>query len=189
MLSCVLAMVTCVAIPVDQPLDVAAQMPTSSPAAEVGAYVTTSSFRCRNFSSSNYLLVFGQSGTSVTVTVPLPAAASVAYAATPDTIRSGFIEVVAAPGTSGFESSGSISLALSENSTDMSLWFVRGPTGLTTWRQNGCDVDLVQPGDSLVASSSVESPSGEADLATQAPVAVPTGTGSTNVTSQLQPPM
>ena len=189
MLSCVLAMITCVAIPVDQPLDVAAQMPTSSPSAEVGTYVTTSSFRCRNFSSSNYLLVFGQSGTSVTVTVSLPAASSVAYAATPDMLQNVFMEVVAAPGTSTFASSGSIPLALPANSTDMSLWFVRGATGLTTWRQNGCDVELVQPGDSLVSSASVESPSDGTDYATQAPVAVPTGTSGSTTTPQLPPPM
>ena len=190
MLSCVLAMITCVAIPVDQPLDVAAQMPTSSPAAEVGTYVTTSSFRCRNFSSSNYLLVFGQSGTSVTVTVSLPAASSVAYAATPDMLRNVFMEVVASPDASSFASSGSIPLALPANSTDMSLWFVRGSAGLTTWRQNGCNVELVQPGAGLISSASVESASSGADYATQAPVAVPTGTGGATSTSpQLPPPM
>jgi len=151
--------------------------------------VTTSSFRCRNFSSSNYLLVFGQSGTSVTVTVALPAASSVAYAATPDMFRNVFMEVVAAPDASSFASSGSIPLALPSNSTDMSLWFVRGSAGLTTWRQNGCDVELVQPGESLLSSASVESSSGGADFATQAPVAVPTGSGASNTTPQLPPPM
>jgi hypothetical protein len=183
-------MITCVAIPVDQPLDVAAQMPASSPAADVGTYVTTSSFRCRNFSSSNYLLVFGQSGTSVTVTVPLPAASSVAYAVTPETLPGVLIEVVAAPGSSSFASSGSIPLALPTNSTDMNLWFVRGSTGLVTWRQNGCDVELVQPGASLVPSTSIESPSGADDVsAAQAPVAVPTGTNSTSTAPQSLPPM
>ncbi len=189
MLSCVLAMITCVAIPVDQPLDVAAQMPASSPAAEVGTYVTTSSFRCRNFSSSNYLLVFGQSGTSATVSVALPAASSVAYAATPDMLRNVFMEVVAAPDASGFASSGSISLALPANSTDMSLWFVRGTAGLTTWRQNGCDVSLVQPGASLISSASVDSPSNGTDFASQAPVAVPTGSTSSGSGLQSLPPM
>lgn len=190
MLSCVLAMITCVAIPVDQPLDVAAQMPATSPAAEVGAYVTTTSFRCRNFSSSNYVLVFGQSGTSATVTVPLPAAGSVAYAVTPETLQGVFIEVVAAPGSSTFASSGSIAIALPANSTDMSLWFVRGSTGLTTWRQKGCDVELVQPGASLLSSTAVDSPTGEeAASSAQAPVAVPTGTTSTSTAPQSLPPM
>jgi hypothetical protein len=189
MLSCVLAMITCVAIPVDQPLAVAAQMPISSPAADVGTYVTTSSFSCRNFSSSNYLLVFGQSGTSVTVTVSLPAASSVAYAATPAMLQNVFVEVVAAPDASSFASSGSIPLALPANSTDMSLWFVRGSTGLTTWRQTGCDVELVQPGDSLLSSASVESPTDGTDFASQAPVAVPTGTNSGSVGLQTLPPM
>jgi hypothetical protein len=190
MLSCVLAMITCVAIPVDQPLDVAAQMPSSSPAAEVGAYVTTTSFRCRNFSSSNYVLVFGQSGTSVTVTVPLSADASVAYAVTPETLQGVYIEVVAVSSSSSFASSGSITLALPANSTDMSLWFVRGSTGLLTWRQNGCDVELVQPGESLVPSSTVDALPGEEDAAAaQAPVAVPTEPRSTTTAPQSLPPM
>jgi hypothetical protein len=182
-------MITCVAIPVDQPLDVAAQMPASSPAADVGIYVTTSSFTCRNFSSSNYLLVFGQSGSSVTVSVPLPAASSVAYAVTPDTLKGVFIEVVAAPSSTSFASSGSIALSLPANSTDMSLWFVRGTTGLTTWLQNGCQVALVQPGPSLLQSTSIQSPSGEEDLSAQAPVAVPTGSGAKSTLADTLPPM
>jgi hypothetical protein len=189
MLSCVLAMITCVAIPVDQPLDVAAQMPTSSPAAEVGMYITTTSFRCRNFSSSNYLLVFGQGGTSATVTVPLPAAGSLSYAVTPDQLKGVFVEVIAAPSSLDFVSSGSVSLAVPSNSTDMSLWFVRGSTGLTTWLQSGCDVALVQPGDTLLQSPSIESPTGEEALSAQAPVAVPTGSGATSTLADTLPPM
>jgi hypothetical protein len=189
MLSSVLALITCAAIPVNQPLDTTAQMSTTSPAVEVGAYVTATSFQCRNFSTNGYLLVFGQTGTSTTVTVPLPASASVAYSATPDMMRGVYVEAVAVTGSSTFGSSGAISLALPANSSDMSLWFVPGPSGLMTWEQIGCDVELVIPGDSMIQSSLTTSPpQDETFSASQIPTGVPIGS-STSTPPQSLPPM
>lgn len=188
MLSSVLALITCAAIPVDQPLDMAAQMSASSPAVEIGAYVTATSFQCRNFSSTGYLLVFGQSGTSTTVTVPLPASASVAYSATPDTMRGVYVEALTVTGSPTIASSGAISLALPANSCDMSLWFVPSSSGLMTWEQTGCDVELVGPGDSMIQSSLTTSPSGdESYSASQVPTGVPTGSATNNPPQSLPP--
>ena len=190
MLSNVLALITCAAIPVEQPLDVAAEMSPSTPAVEVGAHVTSTSFRCRNFTASNYILVFGRSGSSITVTVPLPPNAILEYAASPEAIQGTYLEVVAVPSPTDFVSSGSIALALPANSTDASLWFVPGIAALVTWRQLGCEVELVRPSSSLLPTSWAELITEDGEYATvQVPVRVPTGPATSSPPPQSLPPM
>ena len=80
MLSSVLAAVTCVAIPVTDPLQIPAQTTPGAAAVEVGAHVTPTTFRGRNFSNVEQLLVFGNTDPSVpTVVVVLPAGGIVNY--------------------------------------------------------------------------------------------------------------
>ena len=189
MLSSVLALITCATIPVDQPLDVAAQMSASSPAVEVGIYTTDSSFQCRNFSATNYLLVFAQAGSPITVTVALPPGGTVGYSITPATAQGTVVEAIAVPSPTSLVSSGSISLAIPSNSSDQSLWFVPGLSGLVTWRQIGCNVEVVQPGATLLPNGVPADVSEDcASSAAQVPVRVPARPAS-NTAPQSLPPM
>ncbi len=190
MLSSVLALITCTAIPVNEPLAVPAQMSPASPAVEAGMHVTGTSFQCRNFSSTNYVLVFGQSGTSATVAVPLPPNASVAYGFSAESLQGVFVEAVAVRSSANMLSSGSIALGMPANSNDESLWFVPGNQGLVTWRQLGCEVEIVQPGGTLL--SNVQAASTEESTessAAQIPSGVPTGPASNTPPPQSLPPM
>lgn len=177
MLSSVLAALTCTAIPVSDPLSITAQMPAGQPAVEVGAHLTATTFRCRNFSASNYLLVFGKSGTAQILTVPLPGGSEVAYGFTPEEFSGTSFEVVSAASATDLATSGAMPLALASSSSDGSLWFVRGTVGLVTWQQTGCEVVRVTPLPSLLPSSVPASgPDDECAAAAQAPIAVPTST-------------
>jgi len=191
MLSSVLALITCAAIPVADPLEVSAQMPADQPAVEVGTYMTSTSFRCRNFSSVNCVLVFGQSGTSNQIYVPLPAYGEVEYAIPPGALHGIYLEVVAAPSPTDLQTSGSIALMLQAGSADGSLWFVPGTSGLVTWEQSGCDVQSVQPNSSMLSTTvPVESPDGgDSYAASQAPSGVPVGSGLPSTPPQSLPPM
>jgi hypothetical protein len=191
MLSSVLALITCATIPVNDPLEISAQMPPGQPAVEVGTYTTSSSFRCRNFSSTNYILVFGLSGQTQTALVPLPPGASVEYAITPELVRDVSFEVVAVDSPTDLETSGAIALALPATSTDGSLWFVPGAAGLVTWEQHGCDVERVVPSDSILPANILATDPGEdsAAAAAQTPTGVPTGSSSTAHPPQSLPPM
>ena len=191
MLSSVLALITCAAIPVADPLEISAQMPPDQPAVQVGTYMTSTYFRCRNFSSVNCILVFGQSGSSQTIYVPLPANGEVEYAITPEALQGVFLEVVTASSATDLKTSGSIALLAPETSSDMSLWFVPETSGLVTWSQNGCDVESVHPSDSMLSNTiPVASPDeGGVYSAAQAPAGVPVSSGLPSTPPQSLPPM
>ena len=190
MLSSVLALITCAAIPVTEPLAVPAQMFPATPAVEAGMHVTSTSFQCRNFSGTNYVLVFGQSGSSVTISVPLPAYGSAAYGFSPESLQGVFVEAVAVSSTSNMRSSGSIALALPQSSADESFWFVPGDAGLVTWRQIGCEVEIIRPGGTLISGApSIVVEEGVDAAAAQSPTGVPTGPGTNAPPPQSLPPM
>jgi hypothetical protein len=177
MLSNVLALLACATFPVSDPLQSPAQMAANQPAVEVGTYVTSTAFLAHNFSNFDHLLVFGRSGLSSTATVVLHAGASVRYDYAPESLQGMQVEVVAVKSPTSLATSGSLSLVLPSGSTDESLWYVPGVSGLVTWQQNGCDVVRVAPMGSMLPSYLGASGPGDGSMnaACQAPIAIPTG--------------
>jgi hypothetical protein len=177
MLSTVFAFLACATFPVSDPLQAPARMGLNQPAIEVGAYMTSTTLLCRNFSTFDHLLVFGRTGLSSTVTVVLHSGDYVRYDYTPESLQGMMIEIVGARSTTSFVTSGSLALSLPSGSSDESLWFVPGVSGLVTWQQVGCDVEEFQPSPSMLPSylGAAGPGDGRANAAAQAPIAVPIG--------------
>ena len=177
MLSSVLAFLTCATFTVSDPLQSPAQVAANQPAVEVGTYVTSTTFLCKNFSSYDHLLVFGRTGLLSTVTVVLPAGTEVRYDYSPESLTGMQFEVVSLKNPLSLVTSGSLGLALPMGSNDESLWYSQGLKGLVTWRQVGCDVSMAYPSGSMLPSYLGASGPGDGSMnsACQAPVSVPTG--------------
>jgi hypothetical protein len=177
MLSTVFAFLACATFPVSDPLQAPARMGLNQPTVEVGGYVTSTTFLCRNFSTFDHLLVFGRTGLSSTETVVLHAGDYVRYDFTPESLQGMQIEVVSVRSSSTFVTSGALGLALPSGSSDESLWFVPGVSGLVTWQQIGCDVNKMLPSGSMLPSylGAAGPGDGRANTAAQAPIAVPVG--------------
>jgi len=175
MLSCVLTVITCTAIPVADPLEIPATMPADQPTVDVGTFVTSTSIRSRNYSSNDCLLLFGNAASASPVIVILPPGASVEYEFSPQDLRDVSFEVVSWNGST-MATSGAVPLALPPNATDQSLWNVTGPPGLLTWQQNGAEVSLLAPAGSMVPAGwgAVGPDPNSCAAAAQTPIAVPT---------------
>jgi hypothetical protein len=177
MLSSVLAFLTCATFTVSDPLQSPAQMAANQPAVEVGTYVTSTTFLCKNFSSYDHILVFGRTGLPSTVTVVLPAGADVRYDYSPESLVGMQLEVVSLRNPLALVTSGSLGLPLPVGSNDEGLWNVQGRAGLVTWKQMGCDVNMALPSGSMLPSylGATGPGDGSMNAACQAPIAVPTG--------------
>lgn len=173
MLSSFLATVTCLAIPVTDPLQTPAVMPEGAAAVEVGIYVTPTSFRSRNFSNLTQHLVFAAEGSSDPVIVHLLPGGIVRYEFSPEALSGVVLEVVAER-DSRLTTSGAHSLCLPQGSVDMSLWTVPGHPRGTTWQQIGCQVtDLPSDRSLMPPGSTWEEPETNTIPAVHVPVAVP----------------
>lgn len=173
MLSSFLATVTCLAIPVTDPLETSAVMYEGTAAVEVGIYVTPTSFRSRNFSNLTQLLVFAAEGSPDPVIVHLLPGGIVEYEFSPEALAGVVLEVVAERDTR-LTTSGAHSLCLPQGSVDMSLWTVpESPRGIT-WMQIGCQATDLPSDQSLMPPGSTwEDPETDALSALHVPVAVP----------------
>lgn len=174
MLSSFLASVTCLTIPVSDPVEVAAVMSEGATPIAVGTHVTPTSFHSRNFSDTLQLLVFGAEGAPEPVIVHLPAGGAVAYEFSPEALAGVTLEVVEV-GSNGLWTSGVHPLALPAGVSDMSLWTVPTKPTHETWRQLGCEVDFLLPQGSLLpAGTTSNEPGTESAIApSHTPVAVP----------------
>jgi hypothetical protein len=173
MLSSFLATVTCLAIPVTDPLAMPAVMAQGTAQVEVGIYVTPTSFRSRNFSNLTQLLVFAAEGSSDPVVVQLLPGGIVQYEFSPEALAGVVLEVVAQRG-SHLSTSGAHSLGLPLGSNDMSLWTVpASPRGIT-WMQVGLQATDLPSDQSLMPPGSTwDDPAPETLSATHVPVALP----------------
>ena len=174
MLSSFLAAITCLTIPVSDPLEVAPAMTEGTNAIAVGMHVTPTSFHGRNFSDTLQLLVFVAEGAPEPVIVNLPVGGAVAYEFSPEALRGVSVEVVEVR-SEGLWTSGVHPLALPTGSSDMTLWTVLTKPACSTWRQLGCEVELLPPQGSLLpAGSTLNEPGTQDALAPMhVPVAVP----------------
>ena len=173
MLSSFLATVTCLAIPVSEPLETPAVMSEGTAAVEVGIHVTPTSFRSRNFSNLTQHLVFAAEGSPDPVVVQLLPGGVVEYQFSPEALAGVRIEVLARRGDH-LTTSGAHSIGLPPGSVDMSLWIVPGKPRGTAWRQLGCEATDLPSDQSLLPSGSTwEDPEIEPLSATHVPVAVP----------------
>jgi hypothetical protein len=188
MLSSVLAAITCIAIPVSDPLEISAQMKPDQAPVEVGTYVTATSFRSRNFSNVNQLLVFGAAGVPTPVLVTLPPGGIVQYDFAPQALDGVMLEVVSLRG-GVMTTSGEHVLALPAGSVDQSLWTVPAASGLVTWQQLGCEVTLLPPQGSFLPAGLASTGSGTeaATAPPMPPIAVPRSTLSPWVQSKITP--
>jgi hypothetical protein len=173
MLSCFLATLTCLAIPVTDPLQAPAVMAPGTPAIEVGIHVTPTSFRSRNFSNLTQLLVFAAEGSPESVIVQLLPGEIVNYEFSPEALAGVVLEVVAVR-DSFLTTSGAHSLSLPQGSVDMGLWTVPSrPRGIT-WRQLGTEATELPSDESVMPPGSTwEDPTPLTLNATHVPVALP----------------
>jgi len=173
MLSSFLATVTCLAIPVTDPLETKPVMTDGTAAVEVGIYVTPTSFRSRNFSNLTQLLVFAAEGSPDPVIVQLLPGGIVEYQFSPEALAGVVVEVIAKR-DDHLTTSGAHSLCLPQGAVDMSLWSVPGAPRGITWRQIGCEATDLPSDQSLLPSGSIwEEPEPITVPATHVPVAVP----------------
>ena len=183
MLSSFLATVTCLAIPVTEPLETPAVMSAGSGAVEVGIHVTPTSFRSRNFSNVTQHLLFAAEGSPEPVVVQMLPGAVVEYEFSPEALAGVRVEVVAKR-DNRLTTSGAHSIGLPQGSPDMSLWIVPGKPRGTAWRQLGLEATNLPSDESLMPSGSTwEDPETDPLAATHVPVAVPrvqVGPGATN---------
>ena len=172
MLSSFLATVTCLAIPVADPLETPAVM-SEGPAVEVGIYVTPTTFRGRNFSDATQLLVFTTAGSPDPVVVQLLPGGIAAYKFSPEGLAGVVLEVVAKR-DNHLTTSGAHSLCLPSGAVDMSLWTVPGAPRGTTWQQVGCQVtDLPSDKSCMPPGSLWDAPDSGSASVTHVPVTVP----------------
>lgn len=173
MLSSFLATLTCLAIPVADPLQTPAVMAPGTPAVEVGIHVTSTSFRSRNFSNLTQLLVFAAEGSPETVIVHLLPGETVTYEFSPEALAGVVLEVVTKR-DAYLTTSGAHSLSLPQDSLDMSLWIVPAKPRGITWRQIGSEVTDLPSNQSLMPPGSTwDDPTPGTINATHVPVAVP----------------
>ncbi|MFN0006652.1 MAG: hypothetical protein ACKVXR_01995 [Planctomycetota bacterium] len=173
MLSIYLATVTCLAIPVTDPLQAPAVMTPGTPAVEVGIHVTPTSFRGRNFSSLSHILVFAAEGSPEPVLVQLLPGQTVTYEFSPEALAGVVLEVVTRRDPY-LTTSGAHSLSLPQGSNDMSLWTVYSKPRGITWRQIGMQATDLPSDQSLMPPGSTWNDPVPLSLnATHVPVALP----------------
>lgn len=173
MLSSFLATLTCLAIPVTDPLEAPAVMTPGTPAVEVGIHVTSTSFRSRNFSNLTQLLVFAAEGCPEPVIVQLCPGQIVNYEFSPEALAGVVLEVVAKR-DEHLSTSGAHSLSLPQGSVDMSLWTVPSKPRGITWRQVGAEMTDLPSSQSLMPPGSTwDDPTPGSLNAVHVPVAVP----------------
>jgi hypothetical protein len=144
MLPKLFAAITCLTFPVSEPLEAPAVMPADTAPIAVATYVTPTSFRSRNFSSTEYMLVFASQGVPSPVVVQLPAGGFVEYQFSPEALAGVSLEVVAVH-DNVFTTAGVHPLQLPAGSSSMSLW-----SAPTAPMQLGCEVSRMSSSGSLL---------------------------------------
>jgi hypothetical protein len=189
MLSSFLATLTCLAIPVTEPLEAPAVMTPGTPSVEVGIHVTSTSFRSRNFSNLTHYLVFAAEGSPESIIVQLLPGEVVTYEFSPEALAGVVLEVVATRDIH-LTTSGAHSLSLPEGSVDMSLWTVPSKPRDIAWRQIGSEVTELPSDQSLMPPGSTwDDLTGGSQNATHVPVAVPRTSIGSGTVGEIYTPM
>lgn len=187
MLLSLFAAVVCAAIPVADPLEVSAQAAPGEAAVEVGAHLTPTTFRARNFSDVTQVLAFSN-GFGSPVLVGLPAGGIASYTFPPEALVGLRLEFVSLrPGA--WMTSGYHTLSVPAETGAETLWTQPGETRLHTWLQIGCEISLLpSEGTSLPPGLLDQGSDIESLLApTHVPVITPSGGSQGNIPPPIEP--
>jgi hypothetical protein len=172
MLASLLAAMTCLTFPVSDPLEAPAVMPEGSAPIAVGTHVTPTSFRSRNFSSAEQMLVFVSQGVPSPIVVKLPVGGIVEYQFSPEALAGVSLEIVEVH-NNVLTTGGVHALQLPANASCMTLWQVPAAPGFATWQQIGCEVSRLPSAGTLLPQGSTSNDPNTDNAVVGPPVTVP----------------
>jgi hypothetical protein len=187
MLSSLCAAVLCAAIPVGSALEVPARAAEGDPSVELGVHLTSTTFRARNFSDVEQLMVFSN-GAGEPVFVVLPVGAYVEYDFQPEDLDGVRMEVVSLR-EGAWKASGAQLLTVNAATGEETMWFQPGERRVHTWQQDGCEVSERDPSGTLLPDGFIDQGT-QSDLLlapTHVPVITPWGGNGGDLPPRIDP--